>query len=201
MKYLLQPWATFSCLSLNWYAARFFRQTSINHLPYGVYVTFAFHNLRFHIAPFSQADFPFNCLPKKNLYAFQCSLSFVSSHSCTSYHVFSLAAWFLAWQTGLVSLSFILLIGACSLRTSRNRILYTSTWSPMIKISRPLKRESIKTRVRLSRKFTRVLGGRKTVFSRNDLQDPVCILSHNCWKPLLATQERLSTCTTFKVSL
>ena len=52
--------------------------------------------------------------------------------------------------------------------------------SPMIKISRPLKRESIKTRVRLSRKFTRVLGGRKTVFSRNDLQDLVCILSHNC---------------------
>ena len=52
-----------------------------------------------------------------------------SSHSCTSYRVFSSAAWFLAWQTGLVSLSFILLIGACSLRTSRNRILYTSTWS------------------------------------------------------------------------
>lgn len=65
VKYLLQPLATFSCLSLNWYAARFFRQTSINHLPYGVYVTFAFHNLRFHIVPFSQADFPFNFLPKK----------------------------------------------------------------------------------------------------------------------------------------
>ena len=53
--------------------------------------------------------------------------------------------------------------------------------SPMIKISRPLKRESIKTLVKLSRKFTGVLGGRKTVFSRNDLQYLVFILSHNCW--------------------
>ena len=50
-----------------WYTGRFFRQTSINHLPYGVCVTlkFAIYNLRFHLSPFSQTDFTLNFLPEK----------------------------------------------------------------------------------------------------------------------------------------
>ena len=67
-----------------------------------------------------------SCL--KNLYAFQCNLSFVFiALLCQLSRVF--ISCLISGETNGFGFPFILilLIGACSLRTSRNSILYTST--------------------------------------------------------------------------
>ena len=82
-------------------------------------LTFAIHNLRFHVYFSFQPNCFHALLPALKIYTHSCAVCHLfSSHSCTNYHLFSLVVRFNSGVTNGFGFAFILnlLIGACSLR-------------------------------------------------------------------------------------